>query len=63
MSTISFDYYSCAKSTEGYGKYGLHSIGGYEVGELLKRYTKIIGEELLLSVINYKYVTQQQRVL
>ncbi len=25
----SFDYYSCAKSTEGYGKYGLHSIGGY----------------------------------
>jgi len=37
MSTISFNYYSCAKSTEGYGKYGLHSIGGYEVGELLKK--------------------------
>jgi hypothetical protein len=48
MSTISssrlintFDYYSCAKSTEGYGKYGLHSIGGYEVGELLKKGVRI----------------------
>ncbi len=42
----SLDYYSCAKSTEGYGKYGLHSIRGYEVGELLKRYANLIGMEI-----------------
>jgi hypothetical protein len=26
--------------------YGLHSIGGYDVGELLKRYADLIGMEI-----------------
>jgi hypothetical protein len=30
------------KQLKGYGKYGLHSIGGCEVGKLLKRYANLI---------------------
>ena len=41
--------------------YGLHSIGGYEVGELLKRYADLIGMEI--DTLMYAFTCSESCIL